>query len=408
MPTPYPYRAKEFAVIERDGLYHIFYTRQAFSVHFDSTTRDLGHAVSSDLVTWTHVDSVLPVRPGEWDNAHIWAPSFVVTDSLIYMFYTGLTYAPPQFRMMQRIGVATSTDLVNWTRYPEPVLDCTDAPWTYCDPTLPAGGQFRDPVVIPHPVTAGHWLMLYGAGTEAATGQMMLGAAESSGNLFEWTDLGPLLNTAYSQTFSRLCESPAMTRAPDGTWYLFYTTDSGHPINYQTSTDPLGGPSAWSAQRRLFWEEPFTDDIFGPEIHERPGETWFGATNWVEYGAELHRLVFDEAPHLHFDTPYSLVAAPEAPAAPRGGVALRVESNGAAGVSFGLSLPLPGRAKLEVYDVAGRRVRALMEGSLPAGDSRAAWDLRDDGGRTVAPGVYLARLDTPFGSRATRVVRIAR
>jgi hypothetical protein len=311
--------------------------------------------------------------------------------------------------MTQRIGVATTTDLVNWTRYPEPVLDCTNAPWTYCDPSVPAGGDFRDPVVIPHPTTAGHWLMVYGAGTEPGTFQMMLGLAESSGDLFEWTDLGPMLNTGYAQTFSRLCESPALTQAPDGTWYLFYTTDSGHPINYQTSIDPLGGPAAWSAQRRLYWEEPFTDDIFGPEIHEREGETWFGAANWVQYGVEWHRLVFEDAPHFHLGTPYALVDAP-APAAPgaRDGVVLRVESNGAGGVAFGVSLPLPGRAALEVFDVGGRSVRRVVDVSLPAGESRLSWDARDEGGRTVAPGVYLARLDTPFGSRATRVVRIAR
>ena len=53
-------------------------------------------------------------------------------------------------------------------------------------------------------------------------------------------------------------------------------------------------------------------------------------------------------------------------------------------------------------------MRAVAEGPLPGGESRANWDARGADGREVAPGVYLARLATPFGSRATRVVRTAR
>jgi flagellar hook assembly protein FlgD len=42
--------------------------------------------------------------------------------------------------------------------------------------------------------------------------------------------------------------------------------------------------------------------------------------------------------------------------------------------------------------VAGRRVRALLDGQRAAGLHQAAWDGRDDAGRAVASGVYFYRL----------------
>ena len=52
-----------------------------------------------------------------------------------------------------------------------------------------------------------------------------------------------------------------------------------------------------------------------------------------------------------------------------------------------------GSARLTLYDALGRRVRQLVpESEQGAGEHRARWDGRDDAGRAVAPGVYLARL----------------
>jgi hypothetical protein len=48
--------------------------------------------------------------------------------------------------------------------------------------------------------------------------------------------------------------------------------------------------------------------------------------------------------------------------------------------------------KLEIFDAAGRRIRVLDEGERDAGQYRLAWAGRDDFGRSVAGGVYFARL----------------
>ncbi len=47
---------------------------------------------------------------------------------------------------------------------------------------------------------------------------------------------------------------------------------------------------------------------------------------------------------------------------------------------------------LSVYDVAGRRIRTLVDGNQPAGHYRTHWDGRDDSGADVASGLYLLKL----------------
>jgi len=54
------------------------------------------------------------------------------------------------------------------------------------------------------------------------------------------------------------------------------------------------------------------------------------------------------------------------------------------------SVPVASEVSLKVYDVNGRLVRSLVEGSLAAGSHRVVWDGRTGAGSQTAPGVYLA------------------
>ena len=56
------------------------------------------------------------------------------------------------------------------------------------------------------------------------------------------------------------------------------------------------------------------------------------------------------------------------------------------------SVPAPGRAVVEVYDVAGRRVATLVDGHVDAGEHEAVWDGIGGDGLRVASGVYFCRL----------------
>ena len=64
------------------------------------------------------------------------------------------------------------------------------------------------------------------------------------------------------------------------------------------------------------------------------------------------------------------------------------------------------RASLRVYDVSGRLVRTLVDGALAAGDHEVLWRGRDDGGREVASGVYLYRLEADGVSESRPMVLV--
>ena len=61
-------------------------------------------------------------------------------------------------------------------------------------------------------------------------------------------------------------------------------------------------------------------------------------------------------------------------------------------------MPRDGRARVDVFDLAGRRLATLHDGHLPAGPQRLDWRPAD-----LPSGVYLARLQTIEGSATTRL-----
>jgi hypothetical protein len=65
-----------------------------------------------------------------------------------------------------------------------------------------------------------------------------------------------------------------------------------------------------------------------------------------------------------------------------------------------------GRAQLTVYDVAGRRVRTLVQDALPAGEHAVVWNGADDQGRRLPSGAYIARLEAGGVVESRRVMMV--
>jgi hypothetical protein len=63
-----------------------------------------------------------------------------------------------------------------------------------------------------------------------------------------------------------------------------------------------------------------------------------------------------------------------------------------------------GGARLDVYDVAGRRVRRVAEGIFASGVNTVEWDGRAEDGRRVAPGVYWVRLHSVGRVASSKIV----
>jgi hypothetical protein len=61
-------------------------------------------------------------------------------------------------------------------------------------------------------------------------------------------------------------------------------------------------------------------------------------------------------------------------------------------VNLEFSMELKGQAKLEVFDVNGRLVNTIFDGVAEAGPNVVEWDAKDQGGNSLASGVYFYRL----------------
>ena len=74
------------------------------------------------------------------------------------------------------------------------------------------------------------------------------------------------------------------------------------------------------------------------------------------------------------------------------------------GAGFDLSLRDAGQVRLEVYNVAGRKVTTLIDRPMAGGTYSVQWDGNDAGGHPVTAGVYFCRLETRDKTVTTKLV----
>ncbi|MFO7655271.1 MAG: YCF48-related protein, partial [Candidatus Krumholzibacteriia bacterium] len=92
------------------------------------------------------------------------------------------------------------------------------------------------------------------------------------------------------------------------------------------------------------------------------------------------------------------------PGAPRLHPAAPNPFNPATEIAF--TLPAASPVRLNVHDLRGRRVASLIDGVQEAGTHRIRWDGRDDGGRSLPSGLFLARLVWDGGSESTKLMLV--
>lgn len=240
----------DFCIVQRDERFHLFHIRgERWTWPVGYRELDLGHATSSDLHTWTPHEPVLPAGPaGAWDESGNWAPDIIEVDGVYYCYYTG-----SDRNNNQAIGLATSTDLLHWTKHPaNPVV--VPGPWS--DIAVGKDVAGRDAMVFAD--TARNRYLLYYTAT-MADGRACLALAQSA-DLIHWTDLGPTY-IEEDRSYNRL-ESAYLV--PHGErYYLFYSAKGGpkskgfapgafahFDIVYVVSDDPTGG-----------WQKPANHEL---------------------------------------------------------------------------------------------------------------------------------------------------
>ncbi len=95
-------------VIIEDGVYHLF--------HLIIPNHDyIAHAISYDGMSWKRIKNALFVGdPGDWDDDMLWTMHTYRENDHFVMYYTGL--ARKDTGVVQRIGYATSKDLIHWEK----------------------------------------------------------------------------------------------------------------------------------------------------------------------------------------------------------------------------------------------------------------------------------------------------
>lgn len=76
----------------------------------------------------------------------------------------------------------------------------------------------------------------------------------------------------------------------------------------------------------------------------------------------------------------------------------------ASGTNFEFRVPQPTRASVQLFDVRGRQVATLLDGSLDAGVHSLRWNGRDRTGRVVGSGVYFIRVQASGFSHRGKVL----
>jgi beta-fructofuranosidase len=203
---------------------HVFYLQAPRSLgdpelrHHHAT---IGHAVSRDLRHWEVLpDALGPGPAGAFDDLATWTGSVVRHDDRWHLFYTGIARA--EDGAVQRIGVATSDDLLAWERH-GPLLEA-DRRWYDRE-------HWRDPWVEWDPERA-CWDMLICA---KSGGRGILAHAHSP-DLWSWTT-GPPLSppTGHFQL-----EVPQLLRRDGAWWVLFADAFEGSGVHYLSAPERLG------------------------------------------------------------------------------------------------------------------------------------------------------------------------
>lgn len=204
--------------------YHAFFLYASRALH-DPQRRhrraSVGHAVSSDLVTWHRVaDALVRGDAPDFDQTATWTGCVVQGDDRRwYMFYTGVTETPDE-HLIQQIGLAVSADLHTWHKHEGNPLLSADGRW-YEKRGGPTGWQdehWRDPWVLRDPAGDGWHMLVTARACSGAPDQRGVIGHATSPDLISWTAQPPMSqpDTGFGQM-----EVFQVARV-DGRWVLVF------------------------------------------------------------------------------------------------------------------------------------------------------------------------------------------
>jgi len=173
-------------------------------------------------------------------------------------------------------------------------------------------------------------------------------------------------------------------------WRVDISNDGG--TSWTPVENTLAGAPSW--ERILFKIEDYVTPTSTMKLRFIASDT--GAPSLVEAGVDDFRLMAFPAGSLGAEPPSAPKTIALSAATPN-------PSSGPTSIRF--ALPAESPVRLTIHDVAGRRVRTLVDRGMNAGAHSETWDGRDDRGALVPSGLYFVRLEAGGDSRFQRLLR---
>ena len=207
-----------------NGSYHMFFQYNPQGATWGDMSWN--HAVSKDMMHWTHLPVAMTPTPGGPDAFGCFSGSAVVVGKRVYMIYTGTVKSTPELATLrdgssniletQCLAYSDDADLVRWTKLPEPVVAKTP-------PGMQVTG-FRDPSIWKQ----GEWYYMTVGSGEARVGGCVL--LYRSKDLKTWEYLHQLTSGEWNgKPTVNPCDDGEMWECPE-----FFSLDGGHVLIYST------------------------------------------------------------------------------------------------------------------------------------------------------------------------------
>jgi beta-fructofuranosidase len=234
--------------------YHLFFLHAPVTPegpdarHYQAS---VGHAVSDDLVNWVRVaDALAASDRGAFDDVATWTGSVVRdADGTWFMFYTGAQRAGA--KNVQRIGYATSHDLMTWHKSAlNPVLEADPQWYEKLEDHAWQDEAFRDPWVFADPQGDGWHMLITARAREGDPFTRGVVGHARSADLRNW-DLAPPLSAPTPMGFGQL--EVMQVEEVDGRPVLLFSCGAEQASESRRKA-PMGG---------AIWVAP-ADSITGP------------------------------------------------------------------------------------------------------------------------------------------------